>query len=133
MAYNESNERPTRSCCEKIHEAIFGKLNHSSRYPNKNVVTNPSLSTNDYPTPKPYVSSTPFQSVPHEVKPSKDFVHFSLNNVDNNGDVGRKTFSEEEYNSYIDGMKMKMGAPSNVGGEMSVSMDDSFNNTVSTF
>lgn len=57
-------------------------------------------------------------------------MRFSLNN---DRDVGQKTSSEEKYNSYIDGMKMKMRCPSDVGGETAVSRCDSFNDTVSSF
>ncbi|KAL4572072.1 hypothetical protein LXL04_018841 [Taraxacum kok-saghyz] len=65
MAYNQqSNERPATSCCEKIHEAIFGKSK-------RNDVRNPpSFSTVDRPSDKPHVSS-----VPHEVKTSKESEH----------------------------------------------------------
>ncbi|KAL7587162.1 hypothetical protein Lser_V15G37728 [Lactuca serriola] len=132
MAYNhESNERPSKSCCEKIHEAIFGRSK-------RNDVQNPSMSSNDYnPTVKPHVSSTLPQSVPCEIETSKHLMHFSSDNADNNGDSGQKTFSEDKYSSYIDGtkMKMKMGGPSDVvvGGETSVASGDSFNDTVSSY
>ncbi|CAH1431756.1 unnamed protein product [Lactuca virosa] len=131
MAYNhETNKRPSKSCCEKIHEAIFGRSK-------RNDVQNPSMSSNDYhSTVKPHVSSTLPQSVPCEIKTSKHLVRFSSDNAENNGDSGQKTFSEDKYNSYIDGTKMKMGGSSSDvvgGGETSVSSADSFNDTVSSY
>ncbi|KAI3773099.1 hypothetical protein L6452_04298 [Arctium lappa] len=106
---------------EKIFRAAFGR---SRRLPKKNDVPNPSLSTFDYPTPQTRVSSSPLRSATLDVKPFKHF---------NDRDVGQKTFSEEKYNSYIDGMKMKMRCPSDVGVETTVSRCDSFNDTVSSF
>lgn len=124
MAKDRSNKL---SYCEKIYRAAFGR---SRRLPKKNDVPNPSLSTFDYPTPQTRVSSSPLHSATLDPKTFKHFVRFSLNN---DRDVGQKTSSEEKYNSYIDGMKMKMRCPSDVGGETAVSRCDSFNDTVSSF
>ncbi|KAI3783112.1 hypothetical protein L2E82_13174 [Cichorium intybus] len=78
MAYNQPNERPARSCCEKIHKALFG-----SCYPKKNETTN------DFSTVEPHVSSTQLDSVPREEKVSEHVEHSSSNNVedDSNNDT----------------------------------------------
>ncbi|CAH1431755.1 unnamed protein product [Lactuca virosa] len=78
MAYNhQSNERPAKSCCEKMHEAIFGRSK-------RNDVHNPSLSTinDNEPTvkPSPHVSS-----VPSKVKTSQDLGNSYSNNVEDDG------------------------------------------------
>nr|KAJ0194513.1 hypothetical protein LSAT_V11C800411930 [Lactuca sativa] len=82
MAYNhQSNEqRPAaKSCCEKMHEAIFGK-------PKRNNVQNqnPSLSTSNdnFPSvkPSPHVSF-----VPSDVKTSQDLGYSYSNNVEDDG------------------------------------------------
>ncbi|KAI3783114.1 hypothetical protein L2E82_13176 [Cichorium intybus] len=76
MAFEQSNESPTKSCCEKVHEAIFGKPNRTS---NKNDVLEASLSTNNYPTAQPHVS--------REVKISQHLGHSSSKNVEDNDTV----------------------------------------------
>ena len=119
MAKDLSN-KPPMSYCEKIYRAAFGR---SRRLPKKNDAPNPSLSTtSDHPTPQ--------TRAPFAPKPLKHFVHFSSSN---DRDGGLRTFSEEKYNSYIDGTKTKMRCPTDVGGETSVSRCDNFNEMVSSF
>ncbi|GJW09790.1 hypothetical protein Tco_1575617 [Tanacetum coccineum] len=129
MEKDQSINRPARSFCEKIHEAIFGRsVNRSSRSLGKDDGTSSSLSTNGYPT------AAGVHYGPLEIKPFKKNVPFTSNNVGNNRDGGHKSFSEEQCSSYIDGVKMKMRTPSDVGGGRTiVSSCDSFNDKVSGF
>ncbi|KAI3514638.1 hypothetical protein L1887_13222 [Cichorium endivia] len=87
MAYNQPNERPARSCCEKIHKALFG-----SCYPKKNDVPDSSQTTNDYSTVEPHVSSTQLDSVPREEKTSEHVEHSSSNNIE-----------DDSYNDTVSG------------------------------
>ncbi|KAL4572070.1 hypothetical protein LXL04_018839 [Taraxacum kok-saghyz] len=67
MAYNhQSYERPSTSCCEKIHEAIFGKSK-------RNDVTNP---------PSPSTDDS------REVKKSEELVQSYSNNVEDHSFSG---------------------------------------------
>ncbi|PWA88902.1 GTP binding Elongation factor Tu family protein [Artemisia annua] len=126
MAKDQSINRPARSFCEKIHEAIFGRsVKRSSRSLGKDDGTSLSLSTNGYPT------ATGVHYGPFEIKPFTKIVPFTSNNVGNNGDGGHRSFSERQCSSYIDGVKMKMRTPSDVGGGGTiVSRCDSFNDKV---
>nr|GEX60157.1 elongation factor Tu, mitochondrial [Tanacetum cinerariifolium] len=125
---DQSINRPARSFCEKIHEAIFGRpVNRSSRSLGKDDGTTLSLSTNGYPR------ATGVHYGPLEIKPFKKNASFTSNNVGNNRDGGHKSFSEGQCSSYIDGVKMKMRTPDGGGGRMIVSSCDSFNDKVSGF
>ncbi|PWA88900.1 hypothetical protein CTI12_AA084780 [Artemisia annua] len=99
-----------KSFCEKIHKATFGRFHRSSRYLKKNDASSPSLATNYYPAAHGYKQV---------IKPNK-FVQFSSNIVENNEVDDQKSLSDEKYTSYIDGIKTKMGAPSDVGGGSAV-------------
>ncbi|GKC09506.1 retrovirus-related pol polyprotein from transposon TNT 1-94, partial [Tanacetum coccineum] len=129
MEKDQSINRPARSFCEKIHEAIFGRsVNRSSRSLGKDDSMSSSLSTNGYPT------ATGVHYGPLEIKPFKTNVPFTSNNVGKNRDGGHKSFSEGQCSSYIDSVKMKMRTPSDVGGGRPiVSSCDSFNDKVSGF
>ncbi|PWA88901.1 hypothetical protein CTI12_AA084790 [Artemisia annua] len=89
MAKDQSINRPARSFCEKILEAIFGRsVNCSSRSLGKDDGTSLSLSTNGYPT------ATGVHYGPLEIKPFNKIVSFTSNNVGNNRDGGHKSFSD---------------------------------------
>ncbi|PWA88899.1 hypothetical protein CTI12_AA084770 [Artemisia annua] len=107
MVKDQLNERPRKSFCEKIYKATFGRFHRSSRYLKKNDASSPSLATTYYPAAHGHKQV---------IKPNM-FVYFSSNIVENNEEVdGQMSLNDEKYTSYIDGMKTKMRAPSDVGG-----------------
>ncbi|GKC43890.1 hypothetical protein Tco_1061612, partial [Tanacetum coccineum] len=85
MVKEQLFERPARSYCEKIAPSVDCSVANGIHY------------------------------VPLKVKPFKKLGHISSINVENNGDCGQQSSSEEKYSSFIDGTKMKTGAPSVVG------------------
>lgn len=136
MAKDQSN----KSLLSKV---TFGLSRRISHYP-KNI-PNPSLSSNNALTDKPFDSHTPQiplpQPLPSEVskvKPTKKFVRFSSSNIEKTSGGGKdldmqKTFSDYKYNTYIDDTKMKLRAPSNVSGGRTVSRNESFNDIFSSY
>ncbi|KAL4558802.1 hypothetical protein LXL04_037004 [Taraxacum kok-saghyz] len=145
MAKDQSTKSLARSSYERISKATFGSFCRKSRCPKNANIPNPSLSVADH---NPQIESLhlhqnqiPCESItPPEVKPVKKFVRFSSSNLKKTKDggdqkelTGQKTFSEENYNGYIDRTKMKMRAPSSVSGGRTVSRRESINDMFSSY
>ncbi|KAI3506722.1 hypothetical protein L1887_21285 [Cichorium endivia] len=145
MAKDHSNKSLARSSYERISKATFGSLLRSSHCPKNTkppVSQTPSVALHQQPVSDKVVENEiPCESIPpSEVKPSKKLVRFSSSNIKKTRGGGggkeltdQKTFSEENYNGYIESTKMKMRAPSNVTGERTVSRRESFNDMFSSY
>ncbi|KAI3668195.1 hypothetical protein L6452_43272 [Arctium lappa] len=143
MAKNQSSQNPSRTSCDKIRKATFGRFRYPNRYP--------SLSSNarvSYTQPMALQQPVSGKEIPIEfvpppkVKPVKNFVRFSSNDVKKNEDrtggkdlADQPTFGEAKFDSFIGRMRMKMNAPSDVGagGRKTGTGHDSFHEKVSNF
>ncbi|KAI3787742.1 hypothetical protein L2E82_00122 [Cichorium intybus] len=138
MARNQSSQTPSRGSCDRIRKATFGRFRRSD----------PSFSSKSRLSfTQPMALQQPFSGKeipieyvpPPEVKSVKN-VRFSGKDVEKDSSstggkelADQKTFGEAKFDSFIGRMKMKMSAPSDVGGAKTVSGNDSFNDKVSTF
>ncbi|KAJ0620952.1 hypothetical protein HanIR_Chr01g0003171 [Helianthus annuus] len=128
MSKNQNQNQKTRNpSCEKIRKATFGRFRR----------VDPSVSSKARVSyTQPVSREIPIEYVPpSDVKFVKN-VRFSSNDDDLSGGkslVDQKTFGEAKFDSFIDRMKMKMSAPSDVGVAKTVSRRDTFNERVSNF
>lgn len=138
MAKNQSIQTPSRSSCEKIRKATFGRF----RRVDVSVSPKPRVSyTQPMALHQPILpNEIPVEyGPPPEVKSVKN-VHFSSENTSKNNHgtggkelVDQKTFGESRFDSFIDRTKLKMSAPSNVGAAKNLNRHDSFNDKVTNF
>lgn len=137
MAKNQSSQNPSRSSCEKIRKATFGRFRRADpsssskshvSYTQPTVFLNPIMSNE---IPIEYVPPMEAKSVKN-VRFSANSTTYTDNKTSGNEMAHQNTFSESKFDSFIGRMKMKMSAPSDVGGPEPV-RHDSFNDKVSNF
>ncbi|KAJ0946405.1 hypothetical protein HanRHA438_Chr01g0003621 [Helianthus annuus] len=126
MAKNQNSSK--RSTYEKIRKATFGRFRRVE--PSKSSKAPVSYT-------QPVSKEIPIEHVPPLDAKSVKNVRFSSNDDNFSGGkslVDQKTFGEAKFDSFIDRMKMKMSAPSDVGVVKTVSRrHDTFNERVSNF